>query len=623
MTPTVRKIIAGVILASCCWIVGGVLAAPASITHTIPQIQGAQASSPYAGTRQTTQGVVTLVLANGFFMQDPLGDGNAATSDGIWVYTNTAPLVSAGDRVRVTAIVSEYNPGTGAASMTELGHVSRVKLIDRGNQVAPTSIGLPMASASVMRRYQGMLVHFSSTLTVTQNYFLGRYGQLGLSSGRLEKPTNRHAAGSPQAVAAAAANAANRIVLDDDASMQNPYPIPYLGFDNTVRAGDTVSDLTGVIDFGLTGSNYPGPAGYKLQPTQAPVFVRANPRNPAPISVPISEHTPAPGTGMDNLTVASFNVMNFFTTFTDGHTASGESNQGCVLGASIAAANCRGARNAGEFFRQRSKIVAAMQALDADLFGLMEMQNLGDSAVSNLVDALNAAMGKNTYALVALPPLAGSTGFDAIRVAMIYKPGSLTLLGAALSDPNPVNNRPPMAQTFQTRSGKKFSLIVNHMKSKSRCPEEAGLDSDRGDGQGCWNARRLSQAQRLANVFIPAVQAAASASDVLVIGDLNAYGAEDPVNFLTGSGLVNQIERFIRPATLPYSYVFNGEAGYIDHVLASASMNAKVVGVAEWHINADEPSVLDYSLENKAQDLYAPTPFRSSDHDPVVIRLKF
>ena len=206
---------------------------------------------------------------------------------------------------------------------------------------------------------------------------------------------------------------------------------------------------------------------------------------------------------------------------------------------------------------------------------------------------------------------------------MIYKPGSLSLVGAALSDPDPVNNRPPMAQTFQTHSGKTFSLIVNHMKSKSGCPPGAGVDSDHGDGQGCWNARRLLQAQRLANVFIPAVQAAANDSAILVIGDLNAYGAEDPVNFLTAAGLANEIERFIRPVTLPYSYVFNGEAGYIDHVLASASMHANVIGVAEWHINADEPSVLDYSLQDKAQDWYAATPFRSSDHDPVVIRLQF
>jgi len=579
--------------------------------HTIPQLQGSGASSPYVGTQQTTEGVVTLKLNNGFYMQDPLGDGDPTTSDGIFVYTgNASSAVKAGDRVRVSATVVEFNAGDATRPVTELSTVANITVQSSGNTVTPTNIGLPMPNAAGLERYEGMLVRFTNPLTVSQNYFLGRYGQLTLSAGRLEHPTNRYAPGSSEAVAAMAANAANQIVLDDGLSTQNPNPIPYIGADNTVRAGDTVHDLTGVIDFGLTTSSNPGPAGYKLQPTAAPVFSRDNPRSLAPV------------VAAGDVRVASVNVLNFFTTFTNGETADGQSGQGCLLNGVSAKSNCRGANNAIEFARQRDKIVMALKAINADVFGLMEIQNQGDTTVANLVAGLNSVVGAGTYAVVPEPPAQGGTGSDAIRVAMIYKPGKLKLAGPSLSDVDPINNRPPMAQTFATGSGEKFSVIVNHMKSKSSCPLDGSDDDDQGDGQGCWNARRVLQAQRLANVFIPQVQAAAQNPDVLVIGDMNSYGAEAPIKVLEDKqGLVNEIERFVRPASMPYSFVFDGESGYLDHALATASLDKKVAGVTEWHINADEPSVIDYNTEFKPQDLYAKTPYRASDHDPVVISL--
>jgi predicted extracellular nuclease len=582
----------------------------AAVTHTIPQIQGSGSVSPFAGTTQTTEGVVTLKVNTGFYLQDPQGDGDPATSDGIYVFTGAAGAsVSVGDRVRVSGTVTEFAAGDAARTITELGSVTGITTINTGNVIAPTNIALPLAAPNDLERYEGMLVHFTTPLTVSQNYFLGRYGQVTLSSGRLEKATNRYRAGSPEAIAATAANAANVIVLDDGSSLQNPNPIPFIGVDNTLRAGDTVADLTGVIDFGLISSSNPGPSGYKLQPSITPVFARDNPRTAAPAVVG------------GNVKVSSFNVLNFFTTFTDGTTAGGLTGQGCTLGTSSSKSNCRGANNLAEFTRQRAKIVAAMKAINADALGLMELQNIGDVAVSSLVDGLNAELGAGTYAFVPQPTGANSTGDDAIRVGMIYKPAKLTLVGGSLSDTDAINNRPPLAQTFQLANGKRFSLIVNHMKSKSSCPLDGSLDDDQGDGQGCWNARRLLQAQRLANVFIPQVQAAANDTDVLVIGDLNSYGAEDPIRSLIGSGMVSEIERFIRPSGAPYSFVFDGESGYIDHGLATASLDASVTGVTEWHINSDEPSVIDYNTEFKPQDLYTASPYRASDHDPVIIGL--
>jgi hypothetical protein len=372
-----------------------------------------------------------------------------------------------------------------------------------------------------------------------------------------------------------------------------------------VRAGDTVSDLTGVLDFGAIGG---GGAAFKVQPTEAPTFSRTNARTDGPVLA------------AGNVKVTNANVLNFFTTFTNGGDAWGRAGQGCTVGSTTRASNCRGADNAAEFVRQRDKIVASLKAIDADVVGLNEIQNNGDVAVSYLVDQLNAAYGgaTPTYAVVPKP---AATGTDAIRVAMIYKPAVVSLVGGALSDGHEVNNRPPMAQTFKAANGAKFSMIVNHLKSKGGCGGAQPGDSDSGDGQGCWNNTRLQQATRLVSYFIPQVVAAAGDPDVLVMGDLNSYGFENPITYLTSNGLVNEIERFVRPKGIAYSYIFGGLSGYLDHALASTSLDPQVADVAEWHNNADEPEAIDYNLNDNAVDPYIKNAYRASDHDAVVVSL--
>lgn len=568
---------------------------------SIPQIQGSGPASPYAGTVQSTEGVVTAKLGSSLFVQDPVGDGDPTTSDGIYVFNSNAALVTGinpGDRVRVSGKVTEYRPSGANRTYTELTEIAQVTRLASGQSVTPTNIVLPNAD---LARYEGMLVRFVSDLTVNQNKYLGDRGELTLAYGRRENPTNRYPAGSPEAAALAQENAANEVVLDDGI-FTAPAVIPYLGEDNTVRAGDTVTGLTGVLDYGSIGG---GGAAFKLQPTEAPQFSRSNPRPAAP-SLPAG------------VKVASANVLNFFTTFTNGGDAWGRTGQGCTIGSRTAASECRGADNMTEFVRQRNQIVASLKSLDADVVGLMEIQNNGDVAVGYLVEQLNAAIGQPVYAAVPAP---AATGTDAIRVAMIYKPAVVSLVGGALSDGDRINNRPPMAQTFKAGNGAKFSVIVNHLKSKASCGGATGGDLDPGNGQGCWDTTRVNQATRLADVFIPQVVQAAGDPDVLVIGDMNAYAFENPINLLTGKGLVNQIERFVRPQGMPYSYVFDGQAGYLDHALASASLSAQVAGAAEWHNNADEPEHIDYNLGDTVQDPYRENAYRASDHDPVVVSL--
>ncbi|WP_310385753.1 ExeM/NucH family extracellular endonuclease [Roseateles sp.] len=340
---------------------------------------------------------------------------------------------------------------------------------------------------------------------------------------------------------------------------------------------------------------------YRLQPVGMPVFDRSNPRS-AP---------PAVG---GNISIASANVLNYFTTFTNGQTASGQTGQGCSLGGATSAANCRGANNANEFGRQRAKIVAALSALNADVVGLMEIQNNGNVALLNLVEGLNAVLGAGTYAATPLP---ADTGDDAIRVAMIYKPTKLKLFGAALSDTHPVNNRPTYAQGFQAANGERFAVVVNHLKSKS-CSGASGANADQGDLQGCYNANRVLQAAQLRN-FMSQVQATAGTPDVILLGDFNAYAQEDPVHELTSDGGIKDLVGKFDPAH--YSYVFDGFAGRLDHGFGSASIAPKISHATSWHINADEPLVLDYNTEFNPAGYYQPTAFKSSDHDPMLLGL--
>ncbi len=566
---------------------------------TIPQIQSANAKSPYAGTVQTTTGVITAKVGGGFFIQDENGDGDPTTSDALFVFSSVA-AGNVGDKIRITGLITEYTPSGATRSYTEMTTVTNVTPLGSGFTVTPTNIQLPSTD---LARYEGMLVRFTSPLTVNGTNYLGTRGELILSSGRRETPTNRFRPGTAEAIALQTSHDQNYVLLDDGIFV-TPDTVPYLGEDGTVRSGDTVSDLTGVLDFGSMGG---GGAWFKLQPTVTPVITRTNPRTDAPVIA------------AGNVKVASANVLNFFTTFLDGKDAFGNSGQGCVIGISAPAASaCRGADNMAEFVRQRNKIVNELKAMDADAVGLMEIQNNGDTAVTYLVDQLNQAIGSTTYAVVPKPP---ATGTDAIRVAMIYKPSKLTLVGGALSDGDVINNRPPMAATFKAANGGKFSLVVNHLKSKGSCPSSGAGNIDINDGQGCWNATRVQQATRLMTYFIPQIVATSGDPDVIIVGDMNAYGAEDPIAYYTSNGMVNQLERFIRPRTIPYSYSFDGMAGYLDHALTTTALSSQVVDAAEWHNNADEPTAIDYNIGDTTTDYYTNNAFRASDHDPVVVSL--
>ncbi|MFT2090290.1 ExeM/NucH family extracellular endonuclease [Paraglaciecola sp. 2405UD69-4] len=568
----------------------------------ISAVQGSGDVSPLVGETVVIEGIVTASVPgqNAFFVQEENADMDAdsSTSEGIFV-SYAAELPSVGDVVRVLGVVAENFARTQLAA-------TEAPLICGTDTAQVFSLSLPFTDFSEAEALEGMLVTTAQELIVTDNYTLGQFGQATLSTERLFTPTNVFAPGSEEAIALEASNALNRLLLDDGNDLSNPevviFPTGGLSASNTLRGGDTVSSLTGVLDYAFSD--------YRVIPTIDPTFVATNAR------------TAEPELNLGNLKVASLNVLNYFNNIDSGPDICGPDGN----------ADCRGADSEVEFERQKAKTVAAIVAMDADIVGLMEIENNGfseGSAIDDLVSAINAIMGEDTYSIV--DP--GTTvGTDAITVALIYKSSVVSLNGAtqilnsdnSISDDDGVlfvdtRNRPAIVQEFALLENNESIVVsVNHLKSKgSSCGTG---DDDATTGQGNCNLTRTRAAQALSAFLEEQYPEKAT----LIIGDLNSYAKEDPIVALEDAGYTNLINYFNGDEA--YSYSFDGFVGYLDHALGNEVALEKVVDVTEWHINADEPIALDYNVDFKSDtqiiNYYADDAYRMSDHDPVIIALQ-
>ncbi|KAA3642724.1 MAG: hypothetical protein DWQ07_19540 [Chloroflexi bacterium] len=571
----------------------GVCLDPATLIH---DVQGNGTNSPLLNTSGIiVEGIVigdyqdTVTELAGFYIQeeDAEFDADATTSEGIFINDNGFGTdVMPGDVVRVQGTVLE------TFGLTQLGSITNLAVCSSGATASETTITLPLAAVGDWEFVEGMLVTINQELTATGNFTTGRFGEVDLSvNGRLFNPTNVTTPGAA-ANALQDLNNRSRILLDDASTISNPLPLPpYLGPDNTIRAGDTIPSLTGVLTFGFSS--------YRMQPVGPITFTRVNDRQAAPTDVG--------GT----LKVASFNVLNYFTTIDTGASICGP---GMNLG-------CRGADTPDEFIRQRDKVISAITTMDVDVIGINEIENNTITAIQDLVDGLNAVAGAGTYSFIDT----GTIGTDAIRVAIIYKPAKVTPVGAFAvldSSVDPLfldtKNRPALAQTFEENAtGAIFTVAVNHFKSKGSACDDVG-DPDAGDGQGNCNGTRTDAATALVN-WLATDPTGSGDPDFLITGDLNAYAMEDPVTVIKNAGYTNLIESYL--GLNAYSFVFFAQAGYLDHALTTPSLTAQVSGLTEWHINADEPAGLDYNNFNQPL-LYNPDPYRASDHDPVIIGLE-
>jgi uncharacterized protein len=572
----------------------------------IGAVQGPGVRSPLTGLEVAVEGIVTAAFEGlgGFFLQSAPGedDGDPRTSDGIFVFHPPEPggaapsLPDPGHRVRVRGTVEER--GSGPRTLTSI-RAADVAPHPPGEPTpgplpAPAVIDAPPASVGDWERLEGMLVRIDAPLTVSGQGSLFRFGELVAAfDGRLFIPTELAPPGAG-AAAVAARNDARRMVLDDGSDAQWPPDIPWLAelptHDAPLRAGSELGPVTAVVDVRR--------GGYLFLPVE-PVVVTRQASRPEPPRVE------------GDLRVAVLNLENLFN---------GDGRGGGFP-------TPRGAPTLEHYRLQQAKLVSTLQALEVEVAALSEVENDGagpHTAIRQFADALNAAGPARDWRVV---EVADGPGTDAIRVGILYRSDRVAPVGAPVVPEHPVfewGSRPPLGQAFVRlgdASGEPWLVVANHFKSKGGCPEPghpsaAPGDVDAGDGQSCWNAHRLEAADAVAD-WLATDPAGVGAANALIVGDLNSYGEEDPIRLLRERGWEDAFRVGSAPGSHPpHGYVFQGQAGRLDHVLIHRSRAGWLVGARTWHANADESAAFGYLDDDD------PGPWRSSDHDVLVVGIR-
>lgn len=648
----------------------------------ISEIQGSGSASLLTGDYVLVSAVVTYTTGNGFFLQeeDADADDDALTSEGIFVFTGGAPSVVAGDVVDVAGTVEEF------FGMTQLGDAEVTRT---GTTTLPTAAAIQLSRvATNYEQYEGMRIEVTSGIaeervTIIENFNFDRFGDITVSAGTQTQATQLYDAQTQgdEIAVHIEGNMNNRLVITDGTSSQNPDSYGYVA--NTTAGDDGDGILSAGDDF--TGEGPTLRLGAEMNSAIEGVLTYEFGEFKVLVdgTLDIDEATNS-GARQDmpddvggEIQVASFNVLNYFTTFSGGTGPNGDLSP-------------RGADNQAEFERQTTKIVEAMIKTGAEVFALQEIENngFGDaSAIAALVDALNAkALTEGTGAVYAYANPLGGDGFlgsDAIMTGMVYDTTKLTLvhaeglvfdeasaadtfaiadfLNAYVSSGDRVGdfqrNRPTTIATFEDVDGEVFTVASSHFKSKGDsnlqdladgvraaldggsvpADEVAAVEAalaalvadpnfDQGNGQGFWNQVRADAAGEL-TAHLDAGYADALAAlgitdaDYLLMGDFNAYAEEDPVQAVRdGAGYTDLIDQFLGQDEA-YSYVFDGQRGTLDQALATGSLADQVTGLTEWHINADEPDLLNYDQDFNDPGFFSADSFAASDHDPVIVGL--
>ncbi|MFC3385454.1 ExeM/NucH family extracellular endonuclease [Couchioplanes azureus] len=622
---------------------------------TIAQVQGTDTdTSPYAGRAVTTEGVVTATYPtggfNGFFVETGGAGGDDATpgaSDAVFVFgSQSAAQVAVGDSVRVTGKVTEFQ------GLTEITGPVVTKLDTPLPAVRPAALPWAQLTTDAQKEaHEGELLAPQGTFTVTDNYDANYHGSFTLAAGDkpLHQPTDVGRAGSAEAHAAVADNAARTITLDDasttnySTSANSGRPLPWLTPDNPVSVGSKVTfHQPVVLDYRFSLWNFQPTAQVTGDGSAVATFsdMRGGKQQPAALG----------GTGR----LATFNVQNYFPMTGERYVGAGLGT--CTYyndraGNHITVNRCsgpdnspgpRGAADAASFARQQSKIVTGINRLGASIVLLEEVENSvkfgepRDTALAGLVDALNAAAGSAVWAYVPspaaeqLPPLSQQ---DVIRTAFIYKKAEIAPVGSSVvltteSDPGEPFSiaRQPMAQGFKKAGAgdnDAFLVVANHWKSKSPgTPLYPGDEEDKSSpaaNQGAFNETRVREAEAVIT-FAAQTADTLRTNRIFLLGDFNAYTHEDPMEKLYAAGYTDLGSTF---APDDHTYMYNGLAGSLDHVLASPAAKAMVTGVDVWEINAQEAVAFNYSRYNYNATLLfnGDDPFAASDHNPEIVGL--
>ncbi|MGR3042049.1 ExeM/NucH family extracellular endonuclease [Vibrio vulnificus] len=685
--------------------------AEAGVLHKyIGEVQGEAYSSPLIESGFTSKeeylvtGVVSAVatsLVKGFYLYDDNADGNVKTSDGIFVKTSGAVSKDMiGQQICVRAKVNE---DYGMTTLLPTGNIWEVK---NSTPVEVTPVKLERIDSddetfrSTLERLEAMpvvLVEDMDAAEGNQDMRVSRTFSFDYSAKRNNmviaykrpnpQPNQDHVAGSDAAKAQTAQNKDYRIVVESDEKPANG-KIPYYPefasdpHNNYIRINDSVVGMTGVLHYSYNE--------FRLIPTANVTkanFVHNTPRTSSPV---IKESY-----GDDGFTikVATQNVLNYFNSPYGGHDNLFGDN--------------RGAESQQEFERQQAKIVEAIYGLDADIVGLMEVENngFGDfSAIRELLEAINAKYYKenykdrfaresihNRYVFVGFDKNGDqvldqfdTVGSDAITTGIIYRPSKVSVIAGKVipmpwqdapmivdADGKPVVDgkgelaesgknyqRNTVAATFRVlNTGKQLTVSVNHLKSKgSTCWDDyVGTKAVDDDAQGsCENFR-------VASTYHLGQEMAKIGGDQIVLGDMNSYAHEDPMLVLTSNptkkalkaadyirvgnkwlfnaeqgpvisktfGYINAVDYKTPEGETSWSYSYNDEVGSLDHLLITSSLKSRLVDAVDWHINAPESTLFDYSNKykggdsNEANPFYKDDAFRSSDHDSALVTIGY
>ena len=540
----------------------------------------------------------------GFFIQSAINDvdNNPLTSEGLFVYEGglTTTDVSFGDNVRVVGTVSERN------GMTTIQNIQEISILKTNAHVPPPT-GIVLSAGPVdLEQYEGMLVTFNEAMTITQQTDMPGYNRIVMYAGasRPRQFTQENLPSSPSIYDA-------HISAVESRSIMYEYGLNGQVFGNSVstatvpRNGDQVVQLTGVL--------YDESPDYRIRSVRQNSSENVLQRN--------NTRPGVPSIGGTHKLVA-YNMVNFFTTLRDTWLSQGKSG-----GSGPNNAEPNGAYDSTEFNRQLEKITSTLSELNPDIVGLVGLENeFGDQngdgvfAIGMLVDEWNKATG-GAYAYV--NPGVAYLGTGSTAVGFIYNSKTVQLQGnPAILDSSVDStfldtlNRPSLAQTFKsivgTASNDCITLAVNNFKSKETDCGSIAPDVD--DGQGFCNGVRTQAAAALA-YWLATDPTGQGCRNVAILGDLNAYAKEDPIQALETAGYTSL------EGVESYGYVQDGQLGTLDYILTNSALSSLVTGTQTWHVNADESEAIDYDLESgqNSSIFDGAVPYRSTSHDPLIV----
>lgn len=544
------------------------------VTLAIFEIQGESHRSAVAGQTVTTTGIVTAVDSNGFYIQDARGDGNARTSDGIFVLTTTAPNVMVGDGVTVRGRVDEFLPGNNPDNLTTTQISSQAVMVTSTGNALPTAVLIGTGGVlppSTVFEDDG----FTSfdPLTDAADFYESLEGmRVTIDAPLVTSGTNSF--GETQVVAsggvgATGVNARGGITIGSDTRDFNPERIQidddsgiFAGFVPNFGQGDRLSSVTGIVNYNFST--------YEVLVTEAVTVTLDAP-------APTREIAGFAGTA-DRLTIATYNLENLDPTDTKFD----------ILARDIAI-NLRA-----------PDIIGVQEIQDAD--GAGTGSNLSGTVTANLlISAIRAAGGPNYAYVEVAPTVPNSTGGEPngnIRNGFFYNVDRVSFVAnSAVAVPGSAFNgsRQPLAAQFVFNEQTVTAISV-HSTSRGGSDPLFGATQppvDAGDGA------RTAQATAL-RAYIDGLLGADPAANIAVLGDFNGFTFENAIQTLERGGALTDLNRLLAPEER-YSFVFEGNAQALDHILVTAGLAANAQYDAV-HLNAEQPD----------------TPARGTDHDPQI-----